>query len=101
MTPQEYIKCQMAIMDIGKRSSTLDLHGMIEMMNTAQTVAPIVDPTMYMKAQENLNALKKLAQKVLEVQCAFQETINAVISTAAKGHMAEENANVQRSSDLK
>ena len=43
----------------------LDLEGFISRINHAEAVAPLFDPTAYMKAANNLSAIKRLAQALV------------------------------------
>lgn len=88
MKKEEYLKTQLALIHIGKMASKLDLHNFIAQIDQAHAVAPVIDPTMYMKALDNLRAIKKLATSLLSVQTAYQETFEAVLNTAVRGDMA-------------
>lgn len=87
MTPKEYLSTQVAIMELGKKASTLKLDEFCELILRAETVAPMVDPTMYRKAQDNLQAIKKMAGAVMILQTAFAEMMIAVTQTIARGDM--------------
>lgn len=89
MKGSEYITTQMRLIEIGKIADTLDLDGFLEWINRAETMGPIVDPTRFMMAADNLRAIKKLAESVLPVKGAYQATFKAVMNTAAVGYMKE------------
>lgn len=87
ISKDEYIKTQLAILNTAKTIAGLDLPGFLAQINRAEAVSPMIDPTMYRKAQDNLQAIKKLAQALLPVKKAYQELFDAVIKTAARGDM--------------
>jgi hypothetical protein len=68
-------------------ASTLDLERFLAQINQAESLAPMLDPTLYMKARDNLHAFKKLAMSLLPVKTAFEDAFKAILETAAKGHM--------------
>jgi hypothetical protein len=49
----------------------------------------MIDPTMYMKAMDNLNAIKRLAHVAVKLKAAYRETYKAVLETALKGFMTK------------
>lgn len=87
MQPKQYIETQMRILEMAKIANSLDIETFLLCIRNAETMAPMIDPTMYMKAQKNLSAIKKLAEIALTMQGAFNETFQAVLETAASGYM--------------
>lgn len=85
MNGKEYIQTQMRIIEMGKIADSLDLDGFLKCISNAETVAPIIDPTMYLKAQKNLSAIKNMTQAAKTVKAAYVETYKAVIETAVAG----------------
>jgi hypothetical protein len=83
MDGKTYITTQMRIIEMGKIANSLDLEAFLKCISNAETVAPIVDPTLYIKASANLAAIKKLAQVALEMRKAYEETFAAVLETAS------------------
>lgn len=90
MKPKDYLNTQMALITIGKHASTLDLDSFTAHIEKAESVAPIVDPTLYRKAQENLQAIKKLANAVKTVQTCHQELFDAVLNTEVAGFLSSD-----------
>lgn len=82
MEKEQYLATQMAIIQIGKNSSGLDIDGFLAAISKAETLAPILDPTLYRKGADNLDAIKNLARSIKPVQEAFQKAFEAVIKTA-------------------
>jgi hypothetical protein len=90
MNGKEYMTTQMRLIEIGKIADTLDFDGFLKAISNAETVGPIVDPTIYRKAMENLHAIKKLAEAGRPVKTAYGETFKAVMNTAVAGFMEKE-----------
>jgi DNA-binding NarL/FixJ family response regulator len=87
MPQKEYVKTQMTMLQVGRTVATLDLDSFIRQIEQAETTAPFLDPTMYRKAADNMQALKAYAKALVPVKAAFEEVFRAVVKTAAAGHM--------------
>jgi len=87
MKPQDYMKAQLDIIAVGRTVERIDLQALLRSVANAETLAPIMDPTLYRKAQANLHGVKRLAESLLPVQVAFRELRDVVIETAALGYM--------------
>lgn len=95
MEKDKYVQTQLSILNIAKIASQLDLDGFLKQISSTETLAPMIDPTLYMKAHDNLQAVKKLAESLLPVKKAYQNTFDAVMRTAARGHMMNSGENGQ------
>jgi len=73
MNDQEYQETQNALILIAKMISGLDLTGFLKRIEQADSVALILDPTLYRRGAERMHAIKKLAQEAKRVQSAFIE----------------------------
>lgn len=93
MTETEYYQTQTMVLQIGRAASELDLDGFIAAINHAQTVAPIIDPTLYREAAENMAALKDLAQKLRPIQAAFEITMQKIVETGARQFQTDARRN--------
>lgn len=93
MDSKEYLRTQATIVNMGLALRNLDLTGFLNQITKAETLAPMIDPTMYKKAQDNLTAIKKLATALLPVQLAFEEVWDAVLKTGMSGYMEKPGAN--------
>lgn len=82
MNGRDYMKTQMQMVKLGKMIQPLRIGEFLRAIANAETVAPVVDPTLFRKAQGNLTALKELAQALLVVQEKFALVQNAVIQTS-------------------
>lgn len=82
MTKDEYMKTQIELIEIGKRISLLRLHEFVEMISHSETAGPIVDPTLWRRASDNLRSLKRFAECLMRPQVAFAEFQQKVVNTA-------------------
>lgn len=73
MNDQEYQETQNALLLCARMISGLDLTGFLKRIEQADSVAPILDPTLYRRGAERMHAIKKLAQEAKRVQSAFIE----------------------------
>lgn len=85
LSKEEYMRTQMQIISIGRAASTLNLDAFLADMSEAEAVAPMIDPTLYRKAIENMRAIKDLARSIQPVKEAFEKTFHAVVKTAMAG----------------
>ena len=85
MDGKEYITTQMRIIELGKIADSLDLDAFLKCIANAETIAPMVDPTLFMKAQENMRAIKRLAQACVVVKETYWETFRAIMETQMRG----------------
>lgn len=85
MDGKTYIMTQMRILEMGRIADSLDVAAFLKCISNAETMGPILDPAMYMKAQNNLNAVKRLAELALEIKIAYGETYKAILETAIIG----------------
>lgn len=103
MDPKTYIMTQMRILEMAKIADSLDIDTFLLCIKNAETVAPMIDPTLFMKAQANMQAVKKLALIAKEMKVAFGEAYKAVFDTMLKGHMNKElmPAEIEAQKELK
>jgi hypothetical protein len=87
MDGKTYISTQMRLIEMGKIANSLDIDAFLKCISNAETMGPMLDPTLYLKAMDNLRAVKKLAEAGKVVQKAYDETFRAVMETAAMGYM--------------
>lgn len=84
MKREEYIKTQLSILKIGQETAKLDLDTFLKMLNNSLNVGHIIDPTLYRKAQNNVQAIKKLAEALLSVQVQYQKCFETLLETQVK-----------------
>jgi len=79
MTNEDYKLTQEQIMMLGKLVQSLKLKEFIETINVAEAVAPIMDPTMYREAGNNLGSIKNMACSLRRFQVTVEGIKNANI----------------------
>jgi hypothetical protein len=87
MKKVEYLSTQSEILAIGEAVTKLNLDGFLAEISKCEAIAPMLDPTMYRKAADNLQSVKILARTLQPVQTAFNDLFSSVIKTAARGDM--------------
>lgn len=90
MKAAEYMSTQQDLVAVGRTVERLDLNEFLRAIAKAEALTPVLDPTMYRKAQANLHGIKRLAESLLPVQAAFRELRGAVLETAAAGFMEKQ-----------
>lgn len=74
LTNQEYINAQNQIGLLAGIVREIPLDDFLAMIDRAETIGPIVDPTLYIKAGKNLAKVKRLASALRE----FRTVANAI-----------------------
>jgi len=90
MKGQEYIDTQTKLITAGRLVEELDINEFLRSISKAEALAPMLDPTLYRKAQANLHGIRRLAEALLPVQVAYRELKGAIIETQAMGFMTKE-----------
>ena len=77
LSKEEYENTQEVLMSQAGMMAMLDLEAFLSTINHAETVAPIVDPTLYQKVlygrgADNLEAIKEIAAAALKVKAAVE-----------------------------
>lgn len=86
MTNKEYMVTQVKMIEIGKVLDTLDFEGFVERCRMAEAIGPVIDPTLYQRAIDNLEAVKNYANKLNHAKYAFKKVFEAVLSTSVREH---------------
>jgi len=68
MDDAEYLATQSSVMLLAKAVDGLPLAEFVNRINRAETLGPILDPTLYMKAGDGLRAIKRMAEAALDFQ---------------------------------
>lgn len=68
MCNDSYRILQDLVVGINEVVQTNDIKGFIQRINKAEAIAPIIDPTLVMKAGRDLTKIKSIAQKLLELK---------------------------------
>lgn len=85
MTNEEYIATQMQLAVLAQMVEQMNLTDFIAQAERADAIAPVIDPTLWMKGHKHLDAVKDLARAGLAFQGAaakFKETMAALKLTA-------------------
>lgn len=91
MTAQQYEHTQRTLTECAGKISLLNIEGFLMEIHKAETLCPMIDPTMYEKAEANLAALRKLAQAAVPMQRAHEGLVQAIVDTHVKGHYEPRN----------
>ncbi len=90
MTDQEYPQTQEQILLMAYIIKNLDLDGFLKRIATAETLGPIIDPTLYLKAGTGLSEIKQIALAMQQVEKAV-DTCKDLGFVAGKVEHAEDN----------
>jgi len=88
LSNEDFLTIQQQLTIFGGAVMVLDLEGFIARCQHAEAVAPLIDPTAFMKGHEKLEALKDLAEGALKFKLAslaFQNTMNRLNATKGSG----------------
>lgn len=89
MNGKEYLIVQMSMIEMGKKLETLDFDGFLKSISNAQTTGPFLDPTLYQRAADNLDAIKKLAKAFRAARVEFENAKSIILKTAV-AHMTKD-----------
>lgn len=64
MSNEEYERTQQAIVYIGVQAIGLDIPAFLERISIAESLGPVIDPTLWMKGEGGLSYVKALANAV-------------------------------------
>lgn len=73
MTKVEYMATQQQLLWLAGLVSTLDLVGFLRCIGSAESVGPILDPTLYVRGSTKLDAIKRIATAARELQRVVAE----------------------------
>lgn len=82
MTNEEYTQTQQHIVLLAQLANGLDLDGFLERISLAESVAPIVDPTLWIRGGKKLHQVKRLAQALRPFQKEIRRQIQVETQTA-------------------
>lgn len=90
MNGKQYLMTQITIIQLGKAISSLDLKAFLKCINNAEAIAPTLDPTLFKQAQENLSAIRTIAEKLESVKGDF-EKFSKTISDTTLAYLTKDN----------
>jgi hypothetical protein len=73
MNEEDYILIQTQLVVLAQIVNSMDLKGFIEAINRAETMGPILDPSLYLKGADKLEAIKNLAVGALSFQSKVRQ----------------------------
>ncbi len=73
MSNDEYQSTQKQIVRMANEIEQMDLSVFLDRIEVADTMGSILDPTLYMRAIDDMNRVKKLAKAFKNVQDVFKE----------------------------
>lgn len=77
MNDSQYRDTQDRLQLIGSLALTLDLDGFLDRISRTETLAPILDPTLYMRGSDKLQQVRELAEAVHRVQRVARAHVGA------------------------
>lgn len=73
MTKAEYVATQQQLLWLAGLVSTLDLDGFLRCIGSAESLGPILDPTLYRRGSLKLDAIKRIATAARQLQKAVAQ----------------------------
>lgn len=70
LSNEEYLLTQQKIILFAQLVQDMPLAEFLDRISTAEAIGPMIDPTLYMKAQRNLDAIKDLAGALMKFKAA-------------------------------
>ncbi len=80
MTDEEYAQTQEQLILLAQFAKDLNLSGFLQRISQAESVAPIMDPTLWIRGHRQLEQVKRLAQALRPFQQEIQRQIDEVAS---------------------
>ena len=80
MTDEEYAQTQQQLILLAQFAKDLNLSGFLQRISQAESIAPIMDPTLWIRGHRQLEQIKRLAQALRPFQQEIQRQINEVAS---------------------
>lgn len=68
MEPEEYELIQWQLLNLGAVVADMDLPGFLAAIRKAETLGPILDPSLYIQAGEQLDQVRRIAVKANELR---------------------------------
>lgn len=90
MTDQEYEVTQHMLIVAGHTVKTLDLNAFRDRIAKAQAVGPVLDPTLWIKANQRLDLINELAGAAIRMKTAMHNLDNHLIQLATQATQEKE-----------
>lgn len=78
MTDEEYLTIQHQVGLLSGLIAELDLAGFLDRISLADSIGPIMDPTLYRKAAGEMHHIQDLAQALFEAQGKIKRVIQEI-----------------------
>ena len=78
MKQEDYISTQAQILAIARIVNDIPLYEFIEAAARAETIGPLIDPTTYLAAADNLTTIKHLAQSLVPFKRTIEDLARQV-----------------------
>ncbi len=79
MNEEEYISVQSQLLLIGRLVQEMDLPAFLAAIHRAETLAPILDPTLLMRGEKNLTHIRNLAEALQPFRRAVLQVVEEEI----------------------
>lgn len=80
MTDEEYAQTQQQLILLAQFAKDLNLSGFLQRISQAESIAPIMDPTLWIRGHRQLEQVKRLPQALRPFQQEIQRQIDEVAS---------------------
>jgi hypothetical protein len=92
MEKEKYLQTQMTLFAIGRAVHEMALSEFLAQIGSAETISPVLDPTLYRKAKDNLDAIKALAEALVPFKAQFEKMYIEMMknAVAAKAEVAKD-----------
>lgn len=77
LTEDQYMDVQNELLMLCSLMARLPLEEFLEDINRAETVGPIVDPTLYIQGREPLSQIKSLAEAASKVSQVYRDNLKS------------------------
>ena len=84
MSPEEYKMIQSLLISQASIIAELDLEGFIIAANRAESIDPVLDPTLWIKRNKRLRHIKQVAIAYQDVVKAYEELRTLVLTEQEK-----------------
>lgn len=75
MTDEEYTQTQTQLLLLARFANDLDLDGFLQRISLADSIAPILEPTLWIRGGGKLQQIKRLAQALRPFQKEIREQL--------------------------
>lgn len=77
MKEEEYIQCQSSLILLAKIVKDLPLNEFLSAIDHANTVGPLLDPTLWMRGSKKMQEIRQLASSLLPFQAEIYKQLKS------------------------